>query len=161
MRPSEELIDLHFWNEHFEPLLARKAPWTRARLICQHLQLSMSLLAAYLLAHPEITAKMIHARMVMPLGDRFGKLKAIAKKYGFSVATSPVRGTARVHDFLENFLVRALLWTFNPGPARRRRLQLVRADLWIDRNTLIDQYLGCREKKGDCHDTAVREMCLS
>jgi hypothetical protein len=99
--------------------------------------------------------------MVMPLGDRFGKLKAIAEKYGFSVATSPVRGTARVHDCLENVLVRALLWTFNPGPARRRRLRLARADLWIDRNTLIDQYLGCREKKGDCRDTAVQEMCLS
>jgi len=138
---SNRLVDLHFWNEHFEALLRGKAPCTRARLICRHLEYSLGLLAAYLLAHPEIDAEMIHGRAVMPLGDRFAKFKGVAQAYGFRVTTSPVSGIGRFHDFWEDFLVRALLWAFNPGPARRRKLRLCRADVWIDHKTLMSRYL--------------------
>ena len=147
LHPSDTLIDLHFWNEHFEPLLAGKAHCSRARLICRHLELSMSLLAAYLIEHPEIGATMIHARVVMPLGHRVAKFRAIAEMYGFNVTISPVRGMARAHDFCEDFLVRALLWAFNPGPSKRRQLGLRRADLWIDRNTFVERYLNNSKRR--------------
>lgn len=142
IRPSDPLIELHFWNEHLEPLLALKAPWARTRLIGRRLELSLSLLAAYLVAHPEIEAEIIHGRVVMPLGQRFVRFKAIAERYGFSVTTSPARGLARWHDFLEVFLVHGLRWAFNPAPATHRTLRLKRADLWIDRDTLVARYLG-------------------
>lgn len=140
IRPSDQIIDLHFWNEHFESLLTGRAPCIRGRLVYRHLQNSMTLLAAYLLTHPEISAQTIHARVAMPLGGRFAKFKLLAESYGFKVTVSPVRGMTRVHDFFEGFLIRALLWAFNPGPAKRRRLQLCRADLWMDRNTLLRRY---------------------
>lgn len=158
---SEPLIDLHFWNEHFESLLAGKAPCARPRLICRHLHLSMNLLAAYLVAHPEINAQMIHARVVMPLGGRLAKFKTIAEMYGFNVTISPVRGIARVHDFFEDFLVRALLWAFNPGSSTRwRRLPLCRTDLWIDRSTLVARYLCEARNNTDPHDLFPQEVCL-
>ncbi len=140
IRPSDPIIDLHFWNEHFESLLAGRGPCTKGRVVYRHLQCSMTLLAAYLLAHPEIPAQMIHARVVIPLGGRFAKFKLLAESCGFNITVSPVRGMARVHDFFEDFWIRALLWAFNPGPAKRRHLQLCRADLWMDRNELISQY---------------------
>jgi len=144
---SGALVDLHFWNDDFEQLLAGKPTRARAALIKQHLQISLRSLAEYLEARPEINAPVIHARVVMPIGSRFAKLKAVAEMYGFSVTTSSPRGLSAIHDFFENFLVRALMWTFNPSTSHRRNLRLQRADLWIARETLLDRYLaGCSKE---------------
>lgn len=140
IRPSDPIIDLHFWNEHVESLLAGRGSCVKGRLVYRHLQCSMTLLAAYLLAHPEIPATTIHARVVMPLGSRFAQFQLLAESCGFSITVSPVQGMARVHDFFESFWIRGLLWVFNPGPAKRRQLQLCRAHLWMDRSELISRY---------------------
>lgn len=139
--PQDAVVDLHFWNEHFERLLIGKTPCARGSLIRRHLRLSLSILAEYLMVHPEIRAKIVHARVVMPLGGRFARFKSIAEMYGFEVTTSSASGMSRLHHFLEDFLVRSLIWAFNPG-APRRQLELQRADLWIERDTLIDRYVS-------------------
>jgi hypothetical protein len=135
------VVDLHFWNEHVERLLAGRAACARAKSICRYLRFSLQLLAEYISAHPEMNVRLMHARIVMPIGDRFGKFKALAETYGFVVTTSPARGAVRIHDFLEAFLVRALAWVFNPNRPTKRRLRLCRADLWISRDRLLDRYL--------------------
>ncbi len=158
--PYDTLIDLHLWNDHFKPLLAGEPAFARATLIQQHLQLSLHFLAEYLVAHPEINAPMIHARVVMPIGERFAKLRTVAKMYGFTVTTPLSHGLSPIHDFFENFLVRALMWTFNPVTSHRRRLRLRRADLWIHRDTLLNRYLLGANEKPYC-DEAVPESCGS
>jgi hypothetical protein len=135
------VVDLHFWNEHVEGLLAGRSACARAKSICRHVQLSLQLLAEYVWAHPEMNVHVIHARIVMPIGNRFGKFKALAEMYGFTVTTSPARGMVRIHDFLETFLVHALAWVFNPNRPTKRRLRLCRADLWMGRDQLLDRYL--------------------
>lgn len=157
---SDKLIELHFWNDHFGPLLAGKPACARAALIRRHLRLSLHFLAEYLVAHPEISAPIIHARVVMPIGNRLVRLKAIAEMYGFTPTIPSPSGLSPIHDFFENFLVRVLVWTFNPATPHRRRLQLERADLWIDRDTLVDRYLLCANEKTHC-DQPVPESCGS
>ena len=145
---TDAVIELHFWNEHVARSLAGTASCARAKAICRDLQLSLELLAEYLSAHPEIKARVLHARMVMPIGNRFPTFKAIAEKYGFTVTTSPLRGLAVIHDFFEDFLVHALAWAFNPRRAPRKRRTLERADLRIDRDEFLDRYLCSRTKDG-------------
>jgi hypothetical protein len=44
-----------------------------------------------------------------------------------------------VHDFFEEYLVRALLWAFHRRKTRRRRV-LRRVDLWAARADFLERY---------------------
>jgi len=157
IRPADTLIDLHFWNEHFVSLLAEKGPCARANLIRRHLELSMHLLAAYLTAHPEINARIIHARVALPVDDGFARLRGITERCGFSVTTRPAGRMAWPYDFFEDFLMRALRWTFNPGRPRRGQVRLSRADLWIERAKFVARHLDYER----CHEVLIEEACSS
>ena len=153
LHPNDRFVDLHFWNEHVEQVFAGRGPCARAKSICRHLHRSLELLAEYLLAHPELDVKALHARVVMPIGDRLGKFEALAGRYGFSVTPSSSRGMMVIHDFFEDFLVRALAWAFNAN--QRKHLPLRRADLWVERDQFWNQYL--RSRMRDSHGRNLQQ----
>jgi hypothetical protein len=142
-RKDDLIIDLHFWNEHLSQLLAGRRPIARAKLISHRLNTSLKSLAEYVLGNPELMkAQFFHARVVMPIGNRLTKFETIAGAYGFQVITSQARGTERVHDFFERFLVRALIWAFNCNRRNGQFRPLRRVDLWCTRTEFFCRYLS-------------------
>jgi hypothetical protein len=87
-------------------------------------------------------AQFIHARVVMPIGDRLTKFETLAGAYGFHVITSQARGVERVHDFFERFLIRALIWAFDCNRRNGQVRPLRRVDLWCTRTEFFCQYLA-------------------
>lgn len=143
-RKDDLVIDLHFWNEHLSQLLASRPPIARAKLISRRLRTSLKSLAEYVSGNPELMkAQFFHARVVMPIGDRLTKFETLAGEYGFHVITSQARGTERVHDCFERFLVRALIWAFNCNRRRGGQVRpLRRVDLWCTRTEFFCQHLS-------------------
>jgi hypothetical protein len=134
------IFDLHLWNEHIAIFLSTGSPLGRAKRLLRSLPRSFELLADYVAAHPEISAPVVHARVVMPVGNRLSRLEAVARAYGFTVTAAPARGLSRLHDYFEDYLVDALLWAFNPTRKIRWDHALQRRDLWIDRERFLARY---------------------
>ncbi len=140
VRRGTPIFDLHLWNEHIAVFLSTGSPLGRAKRLIRSLPRSFDLLADYVAAHPEISAPVVHARVVMPVGKRLSRLEAVASAYGFTVTAAPARGLNRLHDYFEDYLVDALFWAFNPNRKVRWDHALQRRDLWIDRDRFLARY---------------------
>lgn len=139
------VIELHVWNEHVETLLAGKASLVRAKILQREMHRSLQYLARYVRTHPKMAdAEIIHARLVMPIGDRLTQFESLAQTYGFSVNVPEAKGLRKLHDYFEDCLVHALVWTFNPHSFGRKQQPLQRLELWMGRNQLLNRYLGVR-----------------
>jgi hypothetical protein len=140
IRPGDPILGLHFWNEHL-PVIPRKGPCISWGL-AMHAQVlhSLTLLAAHLEsnAYPGITA----LRGEASFGSRIGRLQMdrVAERYGFE----PFRGAPplgrRFRFFWENFLIWGLIWTYNRGGMRGKKLMKERFELWFSRDELIRRY---------------------
>lgn len=144
VRRGTPIFDLHLWNEHIATFLSTGSPLGRAKRLLRSLPRSFELLADYVAAHPEISAPVVHARVVMPVGNRLSRLEAVASAYGFTVTAAPARGLSRVHDYFEDYLVDALVWAFNPTRKIRWDHALQRRDIWIDRERFLARYSAYR-----------------
>lgn len=140
VRRGTPIFDLHLWNEHIATFLSTGSPLGRAKRLLLSMPRSFELLAAYVAAHPEISAPVIHARMIMPVGNRLSRLEAVASAYGFTVTDAPAHGLGRLHDYFEDYLVDALVWAFNPTRKIGWDHALQRRDLWIDRERFLARY---------------------
>jgi hypothetical protein len=138
---GDSVLDLHLWNERVRALLADGSPLARGRSITRCLRRSFELLAEYMTSSPEMTkVQIVHARVAMPIGDRFSKFEELARMYGFSVTASSAGGLTRLHNYFENYLVHALMWSFNPSRTIRMARSLERLELWIDRDQYLERY---------------------
>jgi hypothetical protein len=140
---GDPVIELHFWNEHVAARVLNRPPFARAKLVSRYLHHSFHLLAEYLSRNPETqNTKAIHARVVMPFGARFPAFQTLARMYGFSSVHVQSRTAGHIHDFFENFLVRGLLFAFNPTMPTKRGHHLSREELWMNRDEFLRRYGG-------------------
>lgn len=137
---SDELIELHFWNEHLPSVRDCQSPFGWAVRFRSQMRTSLDLLAAYSERDPKLqNATVFFARLVLPLDGRWPKGVCVADDFGFAVIQPPRTLTQRFHDALENVLIHALVWAFRPRKIRRRRAALERAHWWISRKDLLDR----------------------
>jgi len=141
LKRSDDLVELHFWNENLPVIYPCGSPFGWAIRFRTGMHLSLRLLAAQAVANPKLrNAKAFYARMVLPLDGRMHKCASFAAEYGFSVMKPPSSETQRVHDAFENLLVHALIWAFHPGTLKRRAAPLERVYWWITRDDLLSRY---------------------
>ena len=136
-----EVLDLHLWNEH----LANLGSLTLARTSALRRQLSasLSLLAARIESDPALASiAALRARTAFVPYAQTQKIRHIAEVYGFDMVEYGGRGSMwwRVHDFLENFLICALAWAYNPSALRGKGLLRPRCQFWISREAFLKRY---------------------
>lgn len=137
----DELIELHFWNEHLPSVRDCQSPFGWAVRFRDRMRTSLDLLAAHVERDPKLhNVTVFHARLVLPLDGRWMKCVCIAEDFGFAVAQPPPTLPERFHDTLENFLIYALVWAFHPRKIQQRRAALERVHWWISRQDLLDRY---------------------
>jgi hypothetical protein len=142
VRPTDMILDLHFWNEHL-PAIPREGPRISWGLAMHGRVLhSLTLLAAHLEgdAYPEVKA----IRGEAALGSRVGRRQMcrVAKRYGFELFQGAPPLRRRFRFFWENFLIWGLIWTFNRGGLRSKKLIKERFELWMSRDELIRRHGG-------------------
>ncbi|MBV9522371.1 MAG: hypothetical protein JO010_06245 [Alphaproteobacteria bacterium] len=143
IRPGEPILELHFWNEHL-PAIPEDGPciaW--GRLMHERVLRSMRLLARHLQSDErcrDIAALRGEAAFASRLGR--SQMLRVARRYGFELFEGRRPVGRRFRFFWENFFVWGLIWTFNRGGLRGKRLIRERFELWISRQELIRRYGG-------------------
>lgn len=146
VRPGDSIIEIHWWNEHVARLIADRPALARAKVLLSLVQHSFEQLARYVATAPEAqTALFIHGSAVLPM-HREDELVTLVQDLGFCAVHPPAGYSKQVHDFFEEYLVRALLWAFHRRKARRRRRRVLRrVDLWASRTDFLERYGRARE----------------
>jgi hypothetical protein len=138
LRAGECVGDLHLWNERLGHILGRAKSLATGARFRTEVRNSLASLAVFIAIEPEmrdVTA--FHARVyrAVRLGKR-DRESALARQ-GFSVFERQASFLGRAHDFFELFLIRALLWVFNPQRPSRSLGHVRRFDIWISRKQLL------------------------
>ena len=135
------MIELHFWNEHVSTHPSTARSLGNAVALRRRLRISLELLGERMAAdHRYDEIRAIHARIVLNLHGREGKLISVAQRYGFEHGPSIPSGVQRCHDLLENLLIYGLIWAFNRPLLRQSVGRLNRADLWMSRSRFLALY---------------------
>lgn len=146
IEPGDKLIELHWWNEHVARLIADRPALSRAKLLPSLVEHSFEQLAKYAATAPEMQdARFIHGNAVLPMRGRGNEFAALVQKYGFWLVRPPAGYFDELHDFFEEYLVRALLWAFHGRRTRKhKRRTLKRVDLWATRADFLARYIPAR-----------------
>jgi YkoP domain len=141
VHPGDEIVELHWWNEHVARLVADKPALACAKLLPALVQHSFEQLAKYMATAPKAkSARFIHGDAVLPMRSRRNQIVARVQQYGFWVMRPAEGPIERVHNYFEEYLVRALLWAFHRRKAGRRMRTLRRVDLWATRAEFLGRY---------------------
>jgi len=138
---DEVVGELHLWNEHL-PRMDEEGPsleWaTKAYRLWRA---SLKKLAAYLENDPQFeNVRAFRGESALLKDDLEGS--ALFERLGFDLVrrdrTSKLK---RFGEFWENLYTWWLIWTFNPGSLRRKKLfRMERAQIWISRQALLEKY---------------------
>jgi YkoP domain len=140
IRPGDEVLEIHWWNEHVARLVADKPALARAKCLLALVQHSFEQLAKYLASAPEAkNVRFVHANAVLPMRSRRNEIAARVRQYGFSVVQPGTGLFERAHDYFEKYLVWALLWAFHRRRPEMKAHTLRRIDLWTTRA----EFLAC------------------
>jgi hypothetical protein len=140
IRPADPILGLHFWNEHL-PAIPHDGPCISWGL-AMHGQVlhSLKLLAAHLESDTYRDIKALRGEA--SFGSRIGRLQMyrVAQRYGFELLPGKPPLARRFRFFWENFLIWGLIWTFNRGGLRGKKLMKERFELWYSRDELIRRH---------------------
>ncbi|GEM_PF-5339386 len=141
IRPGDELLEVHWWNEHVARLVADRPALARAKCLLALVERSFEQLSKYLTAAPEARhVKFIHGNAVLPMRSRRNEIATRVRQYGFWVVHPDAGCLERVHDFFEQYLVWALLWAFHHRKPDMKNHTLRRVDLWATRAEFLERY---------------------
>ena len=142
VRPGDEILEIHWWNEHVACLVADRPALARAKYLLALVQHSFEQLARYLVTAPEAQdVRFVHGNAVLPMRGRRNEITARVRSYGFAVVHRDAGFFERVHDFFEQYLVWALLWAFHHHRPEMKSHSLRRVDLWAARGEFLSHYL--------------------
>ena len=141
IRPGDEIIEIHWWNEHVARLVADKPALARAKCLLALVQHSFEQLAQYLVTAPEAkNVRFVHGNAVLPMRSRRNEIAVRVQQYGFWVVQPGVGFLERLHDYFEKYLVWALLWAFHHHKPEMKAHTLRRVDLWTTRAEFLASY---------------------
>jgi hypothetical protein len=137
-----ELVgELHLWNEHL-PRMDEEGPSVEWALKAYRLwRVSLKKLTAYLENDPQFESVRAFRGETAFLKEAL-EGSGLFERLGFDVLRRD-RGDKlrRFGEFWENFYTWWLIWTFNPGSLRKKKLfHMERAQLWISRQALLERY---------------------
>jgi hypothetical protein len=155
IRPGDEILEIHWWNEHVARMLADKPALARAKCLLALVQHSFEQLAQYLATAPEAkNVRFVHGNAVLPMRSRRNEIAARVRQYGFWVVQPGLGFLERVHDYFEKYLVWALLWAFHHHKPEMKAHTLRRVDLWATRAEFLASYRPALESSAALREKA-------
>ncbi|HVH75010.1 MAG TPA: hypothetical protein VM755_08835 [Stellaceae bacterium] len=138
---GDPIADLHLWNEQL-PAPAGST-LARSNMLRRRMLTSLGELARYLDAEPAMAGvAAVRGRILCLEAGQMEVMRHLAAAAGFEFVDIGSGGSLgrKLHDFLENFLIWALAWTFNPSAARGKGLRQPRCELWISHAAFVARY---------------------
>lgn len=143
VRVGDNICELHLWNEHIPPM-PLEGPDLRWGVRFYRLAVkSLRSLAACIVADEPQDIVALGGQMAFLEKDDSPVLASVVAQLGFDIVnlTAQAGRWGRFAHFWENIFSWALMWTFNPGSLRGKRLlRLQRYRLWMSRRTLLQRY---------------------
>ena len=141
IRPGDQVLEIHWWNEHVARLVADKPALARAKCLLALVQHSFEQLAQYIATAPEAKDVLfVHGNAVLPMRSRRNEIAVRVRQYGFWTVPPGAGLVERVHDYFEKYLVWALLWAFHRRRPEMKAHTLRRVDLWTTRAEFLARY---------------------
>lgn len=141
IRPGDQVLEIHWWNEHVARLVADKPALARAKCLLALVQHSFDELAQYIATAPEArNVLFVHGNAILPMRSRRNEIAVRARQYGFWAVQPGAAPCERVHDYFEKYLVWALLWAFHRRRPEMKVHTLRRVDLWATRAEFLARY---------------------
>jgi len=141
---GEPFVDMHLWNDRL-PRIPPDGPDV-AWALAMHRRLRDSLreLAQHIKGHDALRdVKAIRARStVVSAGQDSRAITGVMGHYGFELLDTcrPRSFLQKCHDLGEELLLWALLWAYNPGGLRGKRMRRQRHELWMSRDMLMHKH---------------------
>lgn len=136
-----QVLELHFWNEHFPrlPPSGLDLAWAARG---QHMLIaSLRKLARHLRDAPDLrsVAAVIGVTVLISPGEASAPEKLLSR-LGF--ASAPYRSPlGRIGEFWENLYTWLIMWTFNGTTLRLRHLsRLHRMEVWMSKEEFVRRY---------------------
>jgi hypothetical protein len=142
LRPSDRIIELHFWNEHLPSFSETGTALAWARDIASRAEISMSELARHLAARPDLDdVQAICGNMALGPAARSEQIVRFVGRYGFEriAPAGPPKLTERLHRFGENILITMLVIARNAA-LRTDTLRRDRVMVCLSRKLLEQRY---------------------
>ena len=138
VRSGDTIVELHLWNEHLPMVPPDGANMAWGALVDRQIRHSLSLLAAHLVAYPNVVAVHGEAAFGCQMGQQ--QRSRFAGRYGFEIVTGAPRLRSRVRHFCDDFLLWGLTQTFNPHGLKGKPIHRARYDIWLSRSELNERW---------------------
>jgi YkoP domain len=149
LRPGDQIINLHLWNEQLPIVPKNGATLSWARRMSQAVQSSLRELALYLIARPDLTSVVaLRANMSFGSAEQSEQITRIAARYGFEAAgpAEPATMAGRLHRYGENVLISLMVIARNTAAFRFQSLRRNRTPVYMSRRKLESRF---RSTDGD------------
>lgn len=127
VRRGDRILELHFWNEHLVHCRGPHDLFGWALCIDRRVRLSLMLLADYM---AEDGSSLQQDAIRASLGFSLKGAEKAVQRLGFTIVYPTRNYPQRLHDYLEGFLIRWLMWVFHPYGVRERR-PAEHVELWM------------------------------
>lgn len=141
---GDPIVELHFWNEHIPRMPAAGPDLTWGLQFYRRLHRSLRDLAGYVSHAPELAGVVaVHGESSFTSEIGWEQYAGALSKLGFDFEPVPPPANLweRIARFSEHLHVWALVWAFNPGSLKGKRLLAAeRGEIWISRASLLERY---------------------
>ena len=143
VEPGEPGLLIHFWSEHLPAASAAGPDLAWAKTIQRAFVESLRAVSNYVQEEPRLAdiRAVGGVTILMFAGNRRSGARFM-ERLGFTVMpyTNPL---GRFGEFWENFYTWVLIWTYNPGSLRSRKLfQMRRSEIWITAKEFLARFGG-------------------
>ena len=141
--PGDELIELHYWNDHLPPIPRGGPDLSWGMTFHRGVVHSLEQLADHVQREPRYEAvKAVHADFVVASANQLRFFSRMTRMLGleFTEPDPPHSLAGRLHAWGDRMLRRLLAWTFNPNSLRHGAEPPARRQLWISRQVLLTRY---------------------
>jgi hypothetical protein len=138
VRSGDTIVELHLWNEQLPLVPPDGANMAWGVLVDRQIRRSLTLLAAHLVAYPNVVAVHGEAAFGCQMGQQ--QRSRFAGRFGFEIVTGAPRLRSRVRHFCDDFLFWGLTQTFNPYGLRGKPIHRARYDIWMSHTELHQRW---------------------
>jgi hypothetical protein len=132
--PGDLILDLHLANDRVPPADPRGPGLVWAQRFRRRMRKSFVDLAVFVRSHPEFAeVRAVRARCAISAPVGYRKIARLLASFGLR-PVPPARRSGpfrRLFDIVSSLWLWAMVWTYNAGCLRGRRLMRQRGDFWI------------------------------
>jgi len=141
VKPGDQVLLLHLWNERLPPFSAGSADMAWARCFIRRVHHSFCLVASYIPNDPQLDPlRAVGGETILLTSGLHQAGSRFVQGMGFTVIPYYSR-LGRFGEYWENFYSRLIIWTFNPDSLPDRSvLSLSRSEMWMSREAFLRRF---------------------